>query len=182
MYSQNPNAAGSHEQAAIAVIFLMAAALCWVFFSDFVRWSCWVLYWLWRLSDFPLIHRYAAERINLPTVTGNNAEFIAPGAWRDVINHSAGILFVPLLPLLTVAGWLLARHPGLGLRSRRTVNIHLLPRIIMTFAPSVIPATRVSGSGERNVQTRLGVRAFIKGHSAIDEGKNRTFQPFIEAN
>lgn len=42
--------------------------------------------------------------------------------------------------------------------------------------------TRVSGTGEGNVQTRLGVRAFIKGHSAIDEGKNRTFQPFIEAN
>lgn len=140
MYSQNPNAAGSHEQAAIAVTFLMAAVLCWLFFSDFVRWSCWILYWLWRLSDFPSIHRYAAERINLLAATGNNAEFIAPGAWRDVMNHTAGILFVPLLPLLTVTGWLLARHPGLGLRSRRTVNIHSLPRIMMTFAPSVIPA------------------------------------------
>lgn len=42
--------------------------------------------------------------------------------------------------------------------------------------------TRVSGSGDGNVQTRLGVRAFIKGHSALDEGKNRTFEPFVEAN
>lgn len=42
--------------------------------------------------------------------------------------------------------------------------------------------TRVSGTGEGSVQTRLGVRAFIKGHSAIDEGKDRTFQTFAEVN
>ncbi|KAJ9430013.1 autotransporter family porin [Candidatus Pantoea symbiotica] len=42
--------------------------------------------------------------------------------------------------------------------------------------------TRVVGEGDNNVQTRLGVRAYIKGHNAIDDGKNRTFEPFIEAN
>nr|WP_318526439.1 autotransporter outer membrane beta-barrel domain-containing protein [Erwinia billingiae] len=42
--------------------------------------------------------------------------------------------------------------------------------------------TRVSGSGDGNIQTRLGVRAFIKGHSKVDEGKQRTFEPFVEAN
>ncbi|WP_330998790.1 autotransporter outer membrane beta-barrel domain-containing protein [Intestinirhabdus alba] len=42
--------------------------------------------------------------------------------------------------------------------------------------------TRVSGDGDGNVQTRLGMRAFIKGHSHIDEGKQRTFEPFVEAN
>lgn len=42
--------------------------------------------------------------------------------------------------------------------------------------------TRVAGEGDNNVQTRLGVRAYIKGHNAIDDGKNRTFEPFIEAN
>lgn len=42
--------------------------------------------------------------------------------------------------------------------------------------------TRVSGSGKNNVQTRLGVRLFAKGHSLIDEGKQRTFEPFVEAN
>ncbi|MDA8478978.1 autotransporter outer membrane beta-barrel domain-containing protein [Citrobacter sp. Awk 4] len=42
--------------------------------------------------------------------------------------------------------------------------------------------TRVSGEGENNVQTRLGMRTFLKGHSKIDDGKNRTFQPFVEAN
>lgn len=42
--------------------------------------------------------------------------------------------------------------------------------------------TRVTGSGDNNVQTRLGLRAFMKGHSLVDEGKGRTFEPFVEAN
>lgn len=42
--------------------------------------------------------------------------------------------------------------------------------------------TRVKGQGEGNVQTRVGVRLFGKGHSQLDDGKARTFQPFIEAN
>ncbi|HED1418416.1 TPA: autotransporter outer membrane beta-barrel domain-containing protein [Kluyvera georgiana] len=42
--------------------------------------------------------------------------------------------------------------------------------------------TRVEGKGDGNLQTRLGMKAFIKGHSAADEGKGREFQPFVEAN
>jgi len=42
--------------------------------------------------------------------------------------------------------------------------------------------TRVSGEGDNNVQTRLGVRTFLKDHNKIDGGKNRTFQPFVEVN
>lgn len=42
--------------------------------------------------------------------------------------------------------------------------------------------TRVQGDGQNNIRTRLGAKAYIKGHSAIDEGKDRTFQPFVEAN
>ncbi|WMY73893.1 autotransporter outer membrane beta-barrel domain-containing protein [Buttiauxella selenatireducens] len=42
--------------------------------------------------------------------------------------------------------------------------------------------TRVSGEGDGNIQTRLGVRTYLKGHSKIDDGKNRIFQPFVEAN
>lgn len=42
--------------------------------------------------------------------------------------------------------------------------------------------THVQFGGDGNVQTRLGVRTFIKGHSKIDNGKERTFEPFIEAN
>lgn len=42
--------------------------------------------------------------------------------------------------------------------------------------------TRVTGEGDGNIQTRLGARVFIKGHSALDDGKERTFEPFVEAN
>ncbi|WP_413510525.1 autotransporter outer membrane beta-barrel domain-containing protein [Serratia liquefaciens] len=42
--------------------------------------------------------------------------------------------------------------------------------------------TRVQGDGQNNIRTRLGVKAYLKGHSAIDEGKDRMFQPFVEAN
>ncbi|HCB2864777.1 TPA: autotransporter outer membrane beta-barrel domain-containing protein [Klebsiella aerogenes] len=43
--------------------------------------------------------------------------------------------------------------------------------------------TVVQFGGDDNVQTRLGARFFIKGHNAkLDNGKDRTFEPFIEAN
>lgn len=42
--------------------------------------------------------------------------------------------------------------------------------------------TSVSSQGKGNVMTRLGVRTWIKGHSTLDKGKDRDFQPFIEAN
>ncbi|MEW5558773.1 autotransporter outer membrane beta-barrel domain-containing protein [Enterobacter asburiae] len=42
--------------------------------------------------------------------------------------------------------------------------------------------TWVQEEGAGNVQTRLGVRAFIKGHALQDENRGKTFEPFIEAN
>ena len=42
--------------------------------------------------------------------------------------------------------------------------------------------TKVSSGGDGNIQTRLGMRAFIKGHNKIDNGKDRDFQPFVELN
>lgn len=42
--------------------------------------------------------------------------------------------------------------------------------------------TRVSGEGDGNIMTRLGVRAYMQGHHASDDGKHRQFEPFIEAN
>lgn len=41
--------------------------------------------------------------------------------------------------------------------------------------------TKVWGRGD-NVSTRLGVRAYLQGHSAIDDNTGRKFQPFVEAN
>ncbi|MEG5462193.1 autotransporter outer membrane beta-barrel domain-containing protein [Enterobacter chuandaensis] len=42
--------------------------------------------------------------------------------------------------------------------------------------------TRVESQGDGNIQSRVGVRLYGRGHSKLDEGKGRTFQPFIEAN
>lgn len=42
--------------------------------------------------------------------------------------------------------------------------------------------TQINSDGDGNIQTRLGTRVFLKGHSNIDEGKDREFQPFVEAN
>ena len=42
--------------------------------------------------------------------------------------------------------------------------------------------TRITSNGDGNVQTRLGVKTWIKGHSQLDNGKEREFQPFAEVN
>lgn len=45
-----------------------------------------------------------------------------------------------------------------------------------------VNGTRVKDDTDGNLMTRLGVKAFINGHNAIDDGKSREFQPFVEAN
>lgn len=42
--------------------------------------------------------------------------------------------------------------------------------------------TQVSSDGDGNIQTRMGTRLFLKGHSNIDAGKDREFEPFVEVN
>ncbi|MFS9381227.1 autotransporter outer membrane beta-barrel domain-containing protein [Citrobacter sp. ANG330] len=42
--------------------------------------------------------------------------------------------------------------------------------------------TRVVDKTDGNLQTRLGLKAYLQGHNAMDDGKGRTFQPFVEVN
>jgi|AGFS01.1.fsa_nt_gi outer membrane autotransporter barrel domain len=42
--------------------------------------------------------------------------------------------------------------------------------------------TNVSFGGDGNIQTRLGMRAYINSHHKMDEGKRREFEPFVEMN
>ncbi|WP_455813882.1 autotransporter outer membrane beta-barrel domain-containing protein [Pseudomonas graminis] len=42
--------------------------------------------------------------------------------------------------------------------------------------------TKVSGKGDGNLMTRLGVKTYLKGHSAADNNKQREFQPFLQVN
>ncbi|HAL2064615.1 TPA: autotransporter outer membrane beta-barrel domain-containing protein [Escherichia coli] len=43
-------------------------------------------------------------------------------------------------------------------------------------------ATRIETEGDGNVQTRLGVKTYLNSHHQRDDGKQREFQPYIEAN
>ncbi|EIE3132902.1 autotransporter barrel domain-containing lipoprotein [Escherichia coli] len=42
--------------------------------------------------------------------------------------------------------------------------------------------TRIETKGDGNVQTRLGVKTYLNSHHQRDNGKQREFQPYIEAN
>ena len=42
--------------------------------------------------------------------------------------------------------------------------------------------TRIETQGDGNIQTRLGVRTYLSSHHKMDDGKQRTFQPFVEVN
>ena len=42
--------------------------------------------------------------------------------------------------------------------------------------------TKVSGKGDGNLMTRLGVKTYLQGHSAVDNNKQREFQPFLQVN
>lgn len=42
--------------------------------------------------------------------------------------------------------------------------------------------TRITSDGNGNVQTRLGLKTWIRSHHKMDNGKEREFQPFAELN
>ncbi|EHJ8506378.1 autotransporter outer membrane beta-barrel domain-containing protein [Salmonella enterica subsp. diarizonae serovar 47:k:z53:[z84]] len=42
--------------------------------------------------------------------------------------------------------------------------------------------TKVQFSGDGNIQSRLGFRTYLKGKSALDDNKDRQFEPFVEVN
>lgn len=42
--------------------------------------------------------------------------------------------------------------------------------------------TRIQSEGDGNIRTRLGIRTFLKSHHAMDNDKERLFQPYIELN
>lgn len=51
--------------------------------------------------------------------------------------------------------------------------------------PASKPSSKVATQeteGDGNVQTRLGVKTYLNSHHQRDDGKQREFQPYIEAN
>lgn len=92
-----------------------------------------------------LLHVWAAGKINLLAATGNDSDSVTFSEWLDVMNHTAAILMLFLLPVSVATLYAVARHPALPLRSRRTINVHTLPRLMMRFCPTIIPV--VAGKG-----------------------------------
>ncbi|EOE7356101.1 TPA: conjugal transfer protein TrbA [Enterobacter hormaechei] len=97
-----------------------------------------LLYWLWSLADFPQSHSAAAWRINLLATTHNNAENVSWGEFFTVMDATAGILLVALVPLVVTGIVAVRRHQAS--RTSRDISINTLPRIMAQFSPAILPA------------------------------------------
>lgn len=97
-----------------------------------------LLYWLWSLADLSLFHTYAARRINLLAETHNKAEVVSWSEFFSVMDVTAGILLIALVPLV-ITGVIVVRRHQVS-RTRRDINIQTLPSIMSSFSPAIIPA------------------------------------------
>ncbi|ECH7874678.1 conjugal transfer protein TrbA [Salmonella enterica subsp. enterica serovar Rubislaw] len=119
---------------ALALILIAIA----IFHSIFYYACCAMLYYLWYLADFASIHTYVAGKINLLAWASNRVEELSLGEFLEVMNQTAGILYVFMLPV-TVYGLVATRNHPLSI-TRRKIDIHTLPKIMSTFSPAIIPA------------------------------------------
>lgn len=97
-----------------------------------------LLYWIWSMADFPRFHDDASWRINLLATTHNNAETVSWTEFFAVMDLTAGILLVVLIPLAIIGIIAVRRHQVS--RTRRNISIHSLPRIMSGFSSAIIPA------------------------------------------
>ncbi len=120
------------------VIFGMLCFLIWIYQPPIMHGCCWFLYHLWLLCDFPRVHSYIAERMNLLVWASNRVNDLSWREFTSVMNRTAGILMVPLV-VIVVGGMIVVRnHPRN--RTRRAIDIYTLPHIMAQFSPNIIPA------------------------------------------
>lgn len=139
MSQVKPAGSYDNDQAMLLIVFGGFAFLAWLWFNKFVLISCTALYWIWRMADFHLIHAFAASRINLLANTANNADNITGHQLLAVLNQTSGILFIFLIPMLVAGVIGMIGNPALPFRSKRTMNIHTLPRVMARFSPAIVP-------------------------------------------
>lgn len=128
------NDQGTMMLMALALILIAIA----IFHSIFYYACCAMLYYLWYLADFASIHTYVAGKINLLAWASNRVEDLSLGEFLEVMNQTAGILYVFMLPV-TVYGLVATRNHPLSI-TRRKIDIRTLPKIMSTFSPAIIPA------------------------------------------
>lgn len=118
------------------IITLIIAAL---FFKQItIEVTTTLLHWMWSLADFPRFHADASWRINLLANTHNHAELVTWTDFFTVMDVTAGILLVALIPL-AIIGIITVRGHQVS-RTRRNISIHSLPRIMSDFSAAIIPA------------------------------------------
>ncbi|EPZ8566434.1 conjugal transfer protein TrbA [Salmonella enterica] len=133
-YPSPNNDQGTMMLMALALILIAIV----IFHSIFYYACCAMLYYLWYLADFASIHTYVAGKINLLAWASNRVEELSLGEFLEVMNQTAGILYVFMLPV-TVYGLVATRNHPLSI-TRRKIDIHTLPKIMSTFSPAIIPA------------------------------------------
>lgn len=133
-YPSPNNDQGTMMLMALALILIAIV----IFHSIFYYACCAMLYYLWYLADFASIHIYVAGKINLLAWASNRVEDLSLGEFLEVMNQTAGILYVFMLPV-TVYGLVATRNHPLSI-TRRKIDIHTLPKIMSTFSPAIIPA------------------------------------------
>lgn len=144
---QNRQPAGSLEGEQVQLMLALAGILilCVLFFDTFVFWTSWILYWLWIMIDVGPLHVWVAGKANLLVKLSQTAATATFDDWLAVMNQTSGILFLFLGPFVLISAVSLAQHPMLPFRSKRLVNAKTLPKLVSSFAPSVIPIVAAYG-------------------------------------
>lgn len=133
-YPSPNNDQGTMMLMALALILIAIV----IFHSIFYYACCAMLYYLWYLADFASIHTYVAGKINLLAWASHRVEDLSLGEFLEVMNQTAGILYVFMLPV-TVYGLVATRNHPLSI-TRRKIDIYTLPKIMSTFSPAIIPS------------------------------------------
>lgn len=74
------------------------------------------------------------------------------------------------------------------LKETQRQAVYLEPQAQLTWMGVKSPqhteanGTQIQDNGHGNLQSRLGVRLYLRGHRTEDDGKNREFKPYIEAD
>lgn len=77
---------------------------------------------------------------------------------------------------------------NLLLRESERQAVYLEPQAQLTWMGVKSPdhteanGTRIQDHGQGNLQSRLGMRLYLRGHRLEDEGKGREFKPYVEAD
>ncbi|WP_436882967.1 secretion/conjugation apparatus DotM-related subunit [Enterobacter asburiae] len=133
-----PHHPGNERMFMFLAIIILLAVLLWIYRPPIIYGCCALLYTLWSWCDFPRIHPFVAQRINLLAWAGNHANTLDWSQFIVVMNRTAGILLAPLAIVVVWGGIAVRNHPMN--HTRRPISIHTLPHIMARFSPSIIPA------------------------------------------